>query len=167
MSGKGKQGAEGRRAGHMGWMLNSVVVEQCISITPVQFSKAALLKKGYPDKFFWPVFGDFDGAKLLVESVMARDFDAIRALNARHPLQDFGLRDWIACELEQKKEDAALIVRVVKTIPQPRGFSLEYVLEANSVTGERRLLRRLMQGKQRVAQETIASETPSPKDSES
>ncbi len=165
MSAKGKQGGDNRRAGHMGWMLNAVVVEQCVNITPVQFSKAALLKKGYPDKFFWPVFQDFDGAKMLVEAVMARDLDAIRSLNARHPLQDFGLKDWIAQVEAQQQVDASLVVAVVKTQALPRGFTLQHVLESNSVTGERRLLRRLMNGKQRVAQEIIATENP-PTDNE-
>jgi hypothetical protein len=159
MSAKQKQGGDNRRAAHMGWLMVSAVVEQCIKISPVQFSKAKLMELGYPESFLWPVFQDYDGAKMLVEAVMARNVDQIRMLNGRHPLADFGLKKWIG-ELEAKQEhDRSLVVKVVKKQALPRGFSLEHILEANSVTGERRLLRVLMNGKQRVAVEVLKTET--------
>ncbi len=148
----------------MGWLMVSAVVEQCIKISPVQFSKTKLMEMGYPSSFLWPVFQDYDGAKMLVEAVMARNLDAIRMLNGRHPLADFGLRAWIK-ELETKEEsDRALVVKVVKRQALPRGFSLEHRLEVNSVSGERRLLRVLLNGKQHVKTEVLKSETATAKD---
>lgn len=158
MSSKAKPGGENRRASHMGWLLVSLVVEQYIKITPVEFSKAKLLKMGFPKSFIWPEFQDYDGAKMLVEAVMSHDLAAIQALNARYPVADFGLGEWVKTVEEKQHKTRATIVEVIKRERLPRGFVLEHVLETNTVTGERTLLKALTDGKTRIASEVIAYE---------
>ncbi len=156
MGGKGKSESDKRRMGHKGWMLTSMSVDQCIKVSPITFSKAKLMEMGYPNGFIWPVVDDFDGARMLVDAVMSRNTEQIRALNGRHPLADFGLADWMEEVDNKHDQDCALVVKVVKTQPLPRGFRLEWVLETNTITNDRKLTQRLMSGRLCHATKLIA-----------
>lgn len=151
-----------RRQSHAGWLIQALTVERCCSITPQPFTAAKLLERGYPQRYTWPVFEDFDGARMLIEMVMSRNIEGIRKLKMLHPLVDFGLDDWMAA-IEKEQELAANITRKPIKTPANRvlfkDYRLEHFIQVDSNEKTESIVAVILRGRQEVAIKTLASRT--------
>ena len=89
------------KKGHRGYLLENLAIERVIRCGPNNFARAKLEASGFPLRFIWPIPGDLDGARALVDAVLDGDAPAIREAMAAHPGDDLGLRAHLV-ELEAK-----------------------------------------------------------------
>lgn len=145
-----------RRMGHRGFLMENRSIEQCITIHPSTFSKSKLLE--FPVEFVWPIYNDWDGAKILIDAVMARDARTLGLLQQKHPEADFGLGEWwevLKLEFVKKQLIKRKILRTRK-LDELRDLRLE--LETHSETGARALVAGIYRGSNRVASKLIYQE---------
>lgn len=145
------------RTGYRGWMLTNNSVDQVVMIRPTTYTKQTLISdRGYPEKFYWPRFGDLDGAKRLIDAVMSHDAVAISRLNTHYPEFNFQLGEW----WERLKEAHAKASKVQRTTLRSEsigvGRTLRAELEVDHDNGIRTLRTSVYRGNQRVASKVIA-----------
>ncbi len=68
-----------------------------------------------PDKFTWPVYDDFEGARRLIDAALAFDLAGVRRLLARYPQHDSGLGSWLAVQ-SKLRPPGVISRRVVKVV---------------------------------------------------
>jgi hypothetical protein len=145
------------REGYRGWMLTQNAVDQVVVIRPTNFTKLSLItERGYPEKFYWPRFGDFDGAKRLIDAVMAHDAVSIARLNAHFPEFNFHLGEWWERVKAAHAKASSIERRTLRCEPIGVGRTLRAELEVDRDNGTRTLRISVYRGNQRVASKVKA-----------
>lgn len=114
-----------RRVGHRGWVLDNRVLDAVVEISPGKWSKGKLTE--YPQFLLWPVLWDYDGGRQLIDAVMAKDLDMLRALVAQYPEYDMGLDTYITKLTRHQSRIAGVQRRVIKHIVK-NGITIETAL---------------------------------------
>lgn len=149
-----------KRSSHRGWLLVNAPVEQVISIYPGPFAVAKLEALGVPLKFYWPAYGDFEGAKLLIDAVMACDLAAIGRLNARYPEFDFQLGEWFDALRAEAVKAASIMRRTLTSKVLAHGLRMDAELETDTDTGVRTVVQCIYRGRKQLARKVLASDSP-------
>lgn len=109
---------------------------------------------GMPLDFFWPVLGDWAGAKRLIDAIHAGDADAIRAMQREHPERSFGLGDYLA-RLDKARGFGPARRTVLRRRPLASGAEL--VAELVEPAGRPRFIRAaIMKNGRDLAAEVLA-----------
>ena len=148
-----------KRATHRGFILANNAAEQVVSLYASNYAVKTIERRGAPVKLYWPVMGDFQGAMLLVDAVMDRDYETITRLNARYPEFDFQLGDWLTALKEEHERKNRSHRKVIKRSILAHGMAFCIELETDSDTGERALWRALYRGKKLLSRELVATES--------
>jgi hypothetical protein len=144
---------------HRGWMMFALSIEHVMKVCPSAFGKKKLME--FPSEFYWPVFGDWDGTKLLIDAVLARDVVAIERLNAKFPEFDFQLGEWFERLKAEHEQERAVVVRTLKSRSLGIGRTHRIELETHRTTGQRSLVESVYRGSTRVARKVLVAD-PAP-----
>jgi len=150
--------SQAKRSAHRGFIMANNAADQVISMCASNYAAKSIERRGAPLKFYWPVMSDFQGAAMLVDAVLDRDYEAVVRLNARFPEFDFQLGNWFSDVKAEYERKARVRRKVLKTRPLAHGIHFALELETDTDTGNRSLWRALYRGKKVLARDMIASE---------
>ena len=147
-----------KRTAHRGFILANNAADQVVSLYASNYALKTIERRGAPVKLYWPAMGDFQGAMLLVDAVMDRDYETICRLNARYPEFDFQLGEWFTALKEEHERKSRVVRKVIKRSLLPHGMAFCIELETDTDTGDRSLWRALYRGKKLLSREIVATE---------
>ncbi len=112
--------------------------------------------RAYPDKLFWPVYGDMANAKKLIDAVINEDIEAMQALKSMYPEYDLGLNDYL------KRVRGQFVIppkaQLMKTITYANGIRLDVTLEEGTPETGAHLVGTIRRGGKTIARHIITTE---------
>ena len=139
-------------------MVDNLTIDDCMQIRPSNVSAAKLTQ--FPQKYFWPRFNDFEGAKQLIDAVMLRDAAAIHKLASVFPEYDFQLGEWWVTLREEHKAAQRVTRKTLKRRNLSDNRNLRLELETDLGSGARTLVASFYRGQSRLSRKVLHQEKP-------
>ena len=149
--------ARAMRCGYRGWLVTPLVIDEQVKCEVSRLENIARKLARYPQPLFWPVAGDVDGAKLMLDAVLAEDVARLKTLHARHAEHVFGWEDSQWWDTLQKAHEAVLRIqiRTLRTHALAEGRTLRIELETDSQSGRRAVVASVYRGRGTTATRSV------------
>ncbi len=149
------------RTGHRGYTIQFMAVEHITKIFASGFGAKQLAERGAPKQFYWPEFGDVNGAKNLIDAVLDRNLAKMQEAKSRYPEYDLGLDEYIDQVSSQTVGTVNVSVQVLKTVTYDKsGVVMDIALEENRASKVRQLVATFRRGPKTLARKILATKRP-------